>query len=161
MTFQVTIMFGLRFVRFLATILNIAGLFSLWEIDWNFRFLDSDFFVGLMLYHCLRRWPNIETTLRRCFVFDAFTTVSSMLICSIWKVLLFVSNTQCWFNAEQPSATLAQHWNIIGYRPLYFIWLNVVGAERVKAGLSLLGPYNDWPRFIHGLLPTCTSMCQH
>ena len=29
MTFQVTIMFGLRFVRFLATISNIVGLFLL------------------------------------------------------------------------------------------------------------------------------------
>ena len=27
MTFQVTIMFGLRFVLFLATILNVVGLF--------------------------------------------------------------------------------------------------------------------------------------
>ena len=27
MTFQVTIMYGLRFVQFLATILNIVGLF--------------------------------------------------------------------------------------------------------------------------------------
>ena len=119
---------------FLTTILNIVGLLLLWEIDWNFRFLDSDFFVGLMLYHCLRRWPNIKTTLRRRFVFDAITTVSSMLKCSIWKVILFISNTQCWFNAEQPSATLAPHWNIIGYRPLYFNWLNVQGAERVQVG---------------------------
>ena len=46
-----------------------------------------------MLYHCLRRRPNIKTTLRRRFVFDAITTVISMLICSIWKVLLFVSST--------------------------------------------------------------------
>ena len=83
MTFQVTIMFELRFVRFLATIFNIVGLFLLWESDWNFRFLNSDFFVGLMLYHCLRRWPNMEITLRRRFLFDAITTVSSMLNCSI------------------------------------------------------------------------------
>ena len=163
MTFQATIMFGLRFVRFLATILNIVGLFLLWQIDWNLKFLDSDFFVGLMLYHCLWRWPNIKTTLRRRFVFDAFTNVSSMLICRIWKVPLFVSNTQCWFNAEQPSATLAPHWNSIGYRPLYFNRLNVKGAQRVQAGHVPLtmGPCIDWPRFIHGLLPTCTSMCQH
>ena len=87
-----------------------------------------------MLYHCPQRWPNIKTTLRRRFVFDAFTTVSSMLISSIWKVPLFVSNTQWWFNAEQPSATLAPHWNSIGYRPLYFNWLNVEGAQRVQAG---------------------------
>ena len=52
-TFQVTIMFELRFVRFLATILNSVGLFLLFEVDLNFIFLDSDFVVGLMLYHCL------------------------------------------------------------------------------------------------------------
>ena len=163
MTFQVTIMFGLRFVRFLVTIWNIVGLFLLWQIDWNFRFLDSDLFFGLMLYHCLRCWPNIKTTLRRRFVFAAFTTVSSMLIYRIWKVPLFVSNTQCWFNAEQPSATLAPHWNSIGYRPLYSNWLNVEDAQRVQPVVSPLtmGPYIDWPRFIHGLLLTCTSMCQH
>ena len=134
MIFQVTIMFGLRFVRFLATILNIVELFLLWDIDRNFRFLDSDYFLALMLYHSLRRWPNIKTTLHRRFVFDVIATVSSMLICSIWKVLLFVSNTQCLFNAEQPSATLAPHWNIIRYRTLYFNWLNVEGAQRVQAG---------------------------
>ena len=67
-----------------------------------------------------------------------------MLICSIWKVLLFVSNTQCWFNAEQTSATLAPNWNIIGYRLLYFNWLNVEGAQRVQAGrvASDTGPLN-------------------
>ena len=37
-----------------------------------------------MLYHCLRRWPNIKTTLRRRFVFDAITTVSSMVKCRRW-----------------------------------------------------------------------------
>ena len=37
-------MFGLRCVRFLATILNIVGLF----MRDCFKFLDSDFFVGLM-----------------------------------------------------------------------------------------------------------------
>ena len=121
-------------MRFLATILNFVGLFLLWEIDWNFRFLDSDFFVGLMLYRCLRSWPNVKTTLRRRFVFDTFTTVSLMLICSIWKVLLFVSNTQYYVNAEQRSATITLHWNIIGYRPLYCNWLNVEGAQRVQAG---------------------------
>ena len=52
-------------------------------LNWNFRLLDFYFFVGLMLYHCLRRWPNIKTTLRRRFVFDGITTVSSMVICSI------------------------------------------------------------------------------
>ena len=52
MTFQVT-MFDLRFMRFLATILNIVELFLLGEIDWNFRFLHSDFYAGLILYHCL------------------------------------------------------------------------------------------------------------
>ena len=36
MTFQVTIMFGLHFVHFLATFLNIVGLLVLREIDWNF-----------------------------------------------------------------------------------------------------------------------------
>ena len=150
MTFQVTIMFGLRFVRFLATILNIVELFLLWQIAWNFWFLDSDFFVGLMLYHCLRRWPIIKTTLRRRFVFDAFTTVSSMLICSIWNVPLFVSNTQCWFNVKQPSATLAPHWKSIGHRPLYFNLLNVEGAQRVQAGgvASDNGPLY-WPAKIH------------
>ena len=156
-------MFGLRFVRFLATIWNIVGLFLLWEIVWNFKFLDSDFFVDLMLYHCLWFWPNIKTTLRRRFVFDAITSVSSMLKCSILKVLLFISNTQCWFNAQQPSATLTPHWNIIGYRPLHFNWLNVEGAQRGQASVSPLtmGPYVDWPRFIHGLLPTITSIYQH
>ena len=73
-------MFVLRFVRFFATILNIVWLFLLWENDWNFRFLDYDFFVGLLLYHCLWRWPKIKTTWR--FVFDAIITVSSMLKCS-------------------------------------------------------------------------------
>ena len=41
--------------------------------------MDSDFFVGLMLYHCLQRWQNIETTLHRHFVFDGITTDSSIL----------------------------------------------------------------------------------
>ena len=156
-------MFGLRFVRFLATILNIVGLFLLWEIDWHFRFLDSDFFVGLMLYHCLRRWPNNKTTLRRRFVFDAITTVISMLIFNIWKVLLLVSSTQCCFNAEQLSAMLGLHWNIIGYRPLYFNWLNVEGDQRVQAGHVACDnrPLYWLARFIHGLLPTCTSMYHH
>ena len=158
MTFQVTILFRLRFVRFLATILNIFGLFLLWDIDWNFRFLDSDLFLGLMLYHCLRRWPNIKTTLRRRFVFDAITTVSSMLKCRIWKVLLSISNAQCWFDAEQPSGTLAPHWNIIGYRPLYFNWLNVQGASLSVASDN--GPLY-WLAKIHGLLPTCTSLYKH
>ena len=43
-------------------------------LNWNYKFLDSDFFVGLMLYHCLRCWPNIKTTLCRCFVFNGITT---------------------------------------------------------------------------------------
>ena len=40
---------------------------------------------------------------------------------------------------------LAPHWNIIGYRPLYFNWLNVEGAQRVQAGrvASDNGPI-DW-----------------
>ena len=86
-------------------------------LNWNFRLLDFDFFVGLMLYYCLRRWPNIKTTLRRRFVFDGITTVNSMLICSIWKVLLFISNTQCWFKAEQLSE-LEDYWQI----PVNKLW---------------------------------------
>ena len=57
-----------------------------------------------------------------------------MLKCSIWKVLLFISNTQCLFNAEQLSATLAPYWNIIGWRPLYFNLLHVESAQRVQVG---------------------------
>ena len=56
MTFQVTIMFGLRFVCFMATILNIVRLF---------------YFEKFVVIYCRR------------FVFDAITTVSSMLKCSI------------------------------------------------------------------------------
>ena len=52
-------------------------------LNLTFRLLDSDFFVGLMLYHCLRRWPNINTTVRRPFKFDGITTISSMLKCNI------------------------------------------------------------------------------
>ena len=151
-------MFRLRFVRFMATILNIVGLFLLWEFDWNFRFLDSDFFVGLMLYYCLWRWENIKTTLRRRFVFDAITAACPMFKCRICKVLLFISSTQCWFNAEQLSATLAPHWNIIGYRPLYFNWINAEGARRVGRVASDKGPlFNNQDSFIsvHGLLRTC------
>ena len=29
-------MFGLGFISFVAAILNFVGLFSLWQIDWNF-----------------------------------------------------------------------------------------------------------------------------
>ena len=36
MTFQVTIMFGLRLMSFLSAILNFVGLFLLKQIDWNF-----------------------------------------------------------------------------------------------------------------------------
>ena len=54
-------------------------------LNWNFSILETDFFVGLMLYPCLRHWPIIKKTLRRRFVFDAFTTVSSMLKFSILK----------------------------------------------------------------------------
>ena len=35
-TFQVTIRFGLGFMRFLSAILNFVGLFSLYQIDCNF-----------------------------------------------------------------------------------------------------------------------------
>ena len=31
--------------------------------------------VGGMLYHCLRRWPNIKTTLDQHFVVAGITTV--------------------------------------------------------------------------------------
>ena len=62
MTFQVTIKFEQSFMSFL------AGHFEFcWAIfidcfnygflkaifNRNFRFLDSDFFIGLMLHHCL------------------------------------------------------------------------------------------------------------
>ena len=79
-------------------------------LNYNFSLLDSDLFVGLMLYQCLWRWPNIKTTLRRRFIFDGITTVSSIWKFSIWKVLLSISKTQCWLNAcLPPSATLAPH----------------------------------------------------
>ena len=121
----------------------------LWEVDWNFRFLDSAFFVSLMLYHCLWYWQNIKTTLRRRFVFDAIKTASSMLKYRIWKVLLFISSTQCWFNAESLRVTLAPHWNIIGYRPLYFNWLNVEGSRRVGHVASDKGPlFNNQDLFM-------------
>ena len=35
-----------------------------------------------MLYHCLRRWSNIKTTLGRRFVFDRATTVILIVKCS-------------------------------------------------------------------------------
>ena len=137
MIFQVTIMFGQRFVRFFGHHFKYCWvIFIMRYWDWNFRFLDSDFFLGLMLYHCLLRWPNIKTRLHRRFVFDAITTVSSMLKCR--KVLLSISMTQCRFNAEQPSATLAPHWNIIGYRYMVQVCLS----------LLTMGPYIRWPRFM-------------
>ena len=40
---------GILLMGFLEAILN-----------WNFRLLDSDIFIGSMLYHCLRRW-SIKT----------------------------------------------------------------------------------------------------
>ena len=96
MTLQVTIMFGLSFMSVLACHFEVCyfyydrlrGIlimfFSLKPFfNWNFGLLDFDFFVGLMLYHCLRHWPNFKTTLRQRFVFDGITTFSSMLICSI------------------------------------------------------------------------------
>ena len=45
MTFQVTIMFGLGFKRFLAAIVNFVGLFLLRPIDLNFInvFFDNHF----------------------------------------------------------------------------------------------------------------------
>ena len=111
---------------------------------------NSDFFIGLMLYHCLWRWQNIKTTLSRRFVFDAITTASSILKCTIWKVLLFISSTQCWFNTEQLSATLTPHWNIIGHRPLYFNWLNVEGAQRVGRVASGKGPLFNYQHSFMG-----------
>ena len=93
MTFQVTIKFGQSFMSFLARHFEFCwAIFIDWSfnyvflkaiLNWNFRLLDSDFFIGLMLHHCLRRWPNIKTTLRRHFVFYGITTASSMLLCSI------------------------------------------------------------------------------
>ena len=145
MTFQVTIILCVL----LAIIFNLVGFFILWVIDWNFRFLDFDCFVSLMLYHCLRCWPNNKTTLCRRFVLDAITTVSSMLKCSIWKVLLFIPNTQCWFNAEQIYATLAPHWNIIWYRPMYFSYLNVESVQRVQVGLSPVTKSPYWLTKLH------------
>ena len=103
----------------------------------------TSWLVGLMLCHCLWRWQNIKTTLRRRFVLEAIITASSMLKCRIGKVLLFISSTQCWFNAEQLSATLAPHWNIIGYRPLCFNLLNVESAQRVGRVASDKGPLFD------------------
>ena len=42
--------------------------------------------VGLMLYHCPRRRPNIKTTLCRRFVLDGITTVILIVKCSTLKV---------------------------------------------------------------------------
>ena len=49
MTFQVTILFGLSFVNFLATILNSVGLFLLYQINWSFayEFFGSHFELEL------------------------------------------------------------------------------------------------------------------
>ena len=129
-------MFELRFVRFLATIFKYCWVIFIMR-DW-LEFYISGFWlhIGLMLYHCLRRWPNIKTTLRRRFVFD--TTVSSMLKCNISKVLLFML-VQCW-------AALSDE--------------VFKGCKPVVSPLTM-GPYIDWSRFIHGLLPTSTSMYQH
>ena len=38
--------------------------------------------VDQLVYHCLRRWPNIKTTLGRRFVFDIITTVILIGKCS-------------------------------------------------------------------------------
>ena len=44
-TFQVTIMSGLRLMSFLLAILNFVGLSLLWQIDWNsvYVFFGSHF----------------------------------------------------------------------------------------------------------------------
>ena len=74
---------------------------------------------------------------------------------SIWKVLLFISNTQCCFDAGPLSATLGPHWNIIGYRPMYFNLINVEGDQRVQVCLSPVtkGPYWLVKNFIHEASP--------
>ena len=50
-------------------------------------------YVGLMLYHCLRRRPNNKTTLGVRFVFDGITTVDLIVKCSTYKITNV--NTQC------------------------------------------------------------------
>ena len=56
--------------------------------------------VGLMLYHCLKRRPNIKTTLGRRFLFDRITTVILIVKSSTEKVITVHSKhsrlVQCW-----------------------------------------------------------------
>ena len=87
----------------------------------------------------------------------------TMFTGSVWNVLLLLSNTQCWFNAEQLSATLVPHWNSIWYRTLYFNLLNVEGAQRGQVGRvdSDKGPILPNQDSFMGLLPTCTSSPRH
>ena len=93
MTFKVTIMFGLRSMFFWQPFWILLGyiyhdrLIGVFIIIFGnhieLEFLDCDFLVGLMLYHSLRCWPNIKTTLRRRFVQDVITTLSPILKCSL------------------------------------------------------------------------------
>ena len=47
-----------------------------------------------MLYHCLRRKPNIKTTLGRRFPFDRITTVILLSSIALKRSLMFIVNTQ-------------------------------------------------------------------
>ena len=90
-----------------------------------------------------KKSPNFTVTWRVKVIY------SSMSKCIIWTVLLFISSTHFWFNAEQLSATLVPHWNIIGYRPLCFNWLNVESAQRVGRVASDKGPlFNNQDSFM-------------
>ena len=62
-----------------------------------------------MRYHCLRRWPNIETTLDRRFVFVVNKTVILIVKSGTKKITTEHCKPQCWFNGGHPSARLALH----------------------------------------------------
>ena len=81
---------------------KLIGIFFIfWAaiLNWNFRLLDSDFFVGLMLYHCLRCWSNIKTTLHRCSCLMELQLLVQSLNVAFEKFYCPYQVPKCWFIA--------------------------------------------------------------
>ena len=67
------------------------------------------FSIGQKLYHCLRRWPNIQTTLSRRFVFAGITPVILFAKCSTSKTsAVYIKHpmlVQCWATIDAGPAS--------------------------------------------------------
>ena len=133
-------MFGLRFVCFLATILNLVRLFLLWEFDWNFAYV---FLAAILNWNFRPRRSEVPTKLLN-FKIDIYlfsngivfsaqsthwivslltqpnikTTLSLKDVCQleafsrdqVWTHWLDSLLAQCYITVRDAGSTIKQHW---------------------------------------------------